>query len=46
MFEPAKIDNYFGKTRQEKIEDFCDRYWNLLHGWKKYNNSLNNEEYD
>lgn len=46
MFEPAKIDNYFGKTKQEKIEDFCDRYWNLMHGWKKYNNSLNNEEYD
>jgi len=35
FFEPAKIDNYFGKTEQEKINDFCDRYWNLMHGWKK-----------
>jgi len=35
IFEPAKIDNYFGNTQQEKIIDFCDRYWNLMHGWKK-----------
>jgi len=35
IFEPAKIDNYFGETLQEKINDFCDRYWNLIHGWKK-----------
>ena len=32
---PAKIDNYKGNTQREKIEDFCDRYWNLMHGWKK-----------
>ena len=48
IFEPAKIDNYFGKTQQEKINDFCDRYWNLMHGWKKAKNTNNQkfEEYD
>lgn len=48
IFEHAKIDNYFGKTQQEKINDFCDRYWNLIHGWKKTNNTNNQkiEEYD
>ena len=48
IFEPAKIDNYFGKTQQEKINDFCDRYWNLMHGWKKTKNTNNQkfEEYD
>lgn len=35
FFEPARIDNYFGETTSEKIMDFCDRYWNLIHGWKK-----------
>ncbi len=34
LLEPAKIDNYFGNTIQDKINDFCDRYWNLMHGWK------------
>jgi hypothetical protein len=34
LLEPAKIDNYFGDTLQEKLADFCDRYWNLMHGWK------------
>ena len=44
----AKIDNYFGKDYQEKIHDFCDRYWNMMHGWKKTSNNNNNkfEEYD
>ncbi|MDR1881903.1 MAG: DUF488 domain-containing protein [Prevotella sp.] len=48
FFEPAKIDNYLGKTEQEKVNDFCDRYWNLMHGWKKETNKNNNnfEEYD
>lgn len=48
IFEPAKIDNYFGKTQQEKLNDFCDRYWNLIHGWKKAKNTNNQkfEEYD
>jgi len=48
IFEPAKFDNYFGKTQQEKINDFCDRYWNLMHGWKKTKNTNNKkfEEYD
>jgi len=48
IFEPAKIDNYFGKTQQEKVNDFCDRYWNLMHGWKKASNTNNKnfEEYD
>ena len=47
IFEPAKIDNYFGNTIQDKIIDFCDRYWNLLHGWKLNKNNQNNKiEYD
>lgn len=42
------IDNYIGSTIADKIEDFCDRYWNLLHGWKKniYYNSNTFEYYD
>lgn len=47
IFEPAKIDNYFGDTIQEKIIDFSDRYWNLMHGWKlKISNQNNQNEYD
>lgn len=47
MFAPAKIDNYYGISLSEKIDDFCDRYWNLMHGWKKYNNISNSyQEYD
>ena len=42
FFEPAKIDNYFGKIEREKVNDFCDRYWNLMHGWKKGTNTNNN----
>lgn len=34
LLEPAIIDKYCGNTLEEKINDFCDRYWNLLHGWK------------
>jgi len=34
LLEPAKIDSYCGDTLQEKVNDFCDRYWNLMHGWK------------
>ncbi|MBR4324323.1 MAG: DUF488 domain-containing protein [Bacteroidales bacterium] len=40
----AGIENYYGNNRQEKIQDFCDRYWNLMHGWKKTSN--NNKTYD
>lgn len=45
MFKQEILDNYFGKTEQEKLNDFCDRYWNLLHGWKRFNYN-NNENYD
>ena len=45
FFETAKIDKYFGNTQKEKIKDFCDRYWNLMHGWKKIATSNNNGEY-
>ena len=45
MFKEEILENYFGETEQEKINDFCDRYWNLLHGWKKFNLN-NNENYD
>ena len=46
MFKDEILDNYFGKTEQEKLNDFCDRYWNLLHGWKRFNYNNNNENYD
>ncbi len=45
IFESAKINNYFGNTLQDKKNDFCDRYWNLLHGWK-LNDNKNTDEYD
>lgn len=41
----ARIDNYFGNTIQDKVKDFCNRYWNLMHGWKKTNNNKF-EDYD
>lgn len=44
MFKDEILDNYFGNTEKEKLNDFCDRYWNLLHGWKRFN--YNNENYD
>lgn len=45
MFKDEILDNYFGDTEQEKLNDFCDRYWNLLHGWKRFNCN-NNENND
>lgn len=45
MFKEDILDNYFGETELEKINDFCDRYWNLLHGWRRFNYN-NNEDYD
>lgn len=41
----AKIENYFGETLDDKIADFCDRYWNLMHGWRKANNDNKIEYY-
>ena len=29
----------------DKIADFCDRYWNLMHGWRKINNNSKIEYY-
>lgn len=46
IFESAIINKYSGETLQEKINDFCDRYWNLMHGWKKISNTKYIEEYD
>ena len=47
MFEPAKIENDYDDTISDKIDDFCDRYWNLMHGWKKTINTSNNyQDYD
>ncbi len=41
------INNYFGETRKDKIKDLCNRYWNLIHGWKREINIDNKfEEYD
>lgn len=44
----AKIDNYFGDTLEDKISDFCFRFWNLMHGWKKItdNNYQDINNYD
>ena len=47
FYGPAVIDNYYGATPEDKLKDFCDRYWNLMHGWKKTTSSNNNyEQYD
>lgn len=46
FFEPAIIENYFGNTTQDKVLDFCDRYWNLIHGWKLQTKHQNYNEYD
>lgn len=46
FLNPPKIENYFGNSIKEKQNDFCDRYWNLMHGWKKVNNTQNNYNYD
>lgn len=32
------LSNYFGENDYDKLKDFCIRYWNLLHGWKRFNN--------
>lgn len=45
IFKEEILENYFGATEQERLNDFCDRYWNLLHGWKRFNNN-NTEDYD
>lgn len=34
-FGKAKIDKYGGNNLEEQIFDFCYRYWNVLHGWKR-----------
>lgn len=39
LFEEAKINVYNGETTECKIFDFCDRYWNLMHGWKRFSNN-------
>lgn len=44
MLKAEILDNYYGETEQQKIYDFCDRYWNLLHGWKRFN--YNNKKND
>lgn len=31
----ALIDKFEGDTLEEKRAVYCDRYWNLLHGWKR-----------
>ncbi|MDR0500422.1 MAG: DUF488 domain-containing protein [Coriobacteriales bacterium] len=31
----APLSNYWGDTKDEQESDFCFRYWNLLHGWKR-----------
>ena len=47
MFKDEILENYFGETEQEKLNDLCDRYWNLLHGWKRFNyRNDNSENYD
>ncbi|MCM1311681.1 MAG: DUF488 domain-containing protein [Roseburia sp.] len=45
MYKDNILVKYFGESTKEKLYDFCDRYWNLLHGWKRfnYNNNENND---
>lgn len=43
MFKDEILEKYFGENGQEKLNDFCDRYWNILHGWKRLNY---NKDYD
>lgn len=44
----AVIESYFGNDIQSKCKDFCERYWNLMHGWKRISSSNDNtfENYD
>jgi hypothetical protein len=46
LFGTSRLENYFGETQDDKVKDFCDRYWNLMHGWKKQGNIKYNEDYD
>lgn len=46
IFGTSCLDKCLGETQDDKINDFCDRYWNLIHGWKRYDNVNNNEIYD
>lgn len=46
LMGPAPIDNYYGDSQQEKVADFCDRYWNIIHGWKKIISNNNFNAYD
>ena len=39
------IDNYFGTDSNERLLDFCDRYWNVIHGWKRQESEDNNYDY-
>ena len=43
MFKEEILDNYFGNTEQEKLYDFCDRYWEFITWMEKiyYNNTEN-----
>lgn len=33
--EEMILEKYEGTTQQEQINDFCDRFWNLYHGWRR-----------
>ncbi len=41
MFAESVLDKYYGTSDQEKLNDFCNRYWNLIHGWSKQENANN-----
>lgn len=44
FFGSSRLENYYGNTQEEKLKDFCDRYWNLMHGWKKMSGTnINND---
>lgn len=36
-FGESILDKYYGDSQQAKLDDYCDRFWNLFHGWKKGN---------
>lgn len=35
LFSGCALEKYNGVTLQDKLDDFCNRYLNILHGWKK-----------
>lgn len=48
LFGEPVLDKYYGENQIEQLNDFCDRYWNLMHGWSKpeFHNNQPYNDYD